>query len=336
MNARRKPGWTRSIFVIDVLAKSISSKCGRSSTVARSFAAIVSSASRMNSGKRWRSEGTAAAAEPSRRPPRVHRGFRRGTMYGKRCSRPVAQHHYPIGTPRAGHPRLHGSTPAKTCREVERPRAAHRCLPVYCGLAGAMYGVSASPAPSFLSPGEVGLIEGRNLRPNYVIPLFMKFGREPMAIVAGDILIGKDGEPGTVSMVTGDLLEYCQQRLTVGGHVYHARLAKRYRELAPFISVFLNSRNGQALIRKQIAGGTTPTIRKTDIGNVPVLVPADDKCPNDIGDAVIRTQQRIIDAMDNLGPSKSVAASVGMREVDIHLPTNWAGGGAQRSSRIIS
>lgn len=183
--------------------------------------------------------------------------------------------------------------------------------------------------------GTVGLIEGRNLRPNYIIPLFMKFGIEAMKVECGDLLMGKDGEPGTVAMITEDLLHYCQ-RLTIGGHVYHIRLAERYRELAPYISVFLNSRNGQALIRKQIAGGTTPTIRKPDVGRILILIPTDGKCPADIRDAVFTTQRSIIQAMDNLGPSKTIAEQIGMADVDVRLPTNWVGGGAQHSSRIVS
>jgi hypothetical protein len=193
-------------------------------------------------------------------------------------------------------------------------------------------GINTGSSPD--DDGQIGLIEGRNLRPNYVIPLFTKFGSSPMDIRPDDLLIGKDGEPGTVSLVTASLLRYCKQ-LTVGGHVYHIRLASQYRELSPFISAFLNSRNGQAMLRRRIAGGTTPTIRKTDIGQIPVLFPTDRQCPSELREAIVETQDRIIQSMDNLGPSRNIAAVAGFEEVDIKLPVNWAGGGATRSSRLL-
>lgn len=40
-----------------------------------------------------------------------------------------------------------------------------------------------------------------------------------MDLQSGDLLIGKDGEPGTVAVITQELLEYCKA-LTIGGHVY--------------------------------------------------------------------------------------------------------------------
>jgi hypothetical protein len=181
--------------------------------------------------------------------------------------------------------------------------------------------------------GDVGMIEGRNLRPNYVIPIFTKYTAKPMNMEVGDLLVGKDGEPGTVAVITQVLLDYCKE-LTVGNHVYHVRLLEKHRPVAPFIAAFLNSRNGQAIIRKCIAGGTTPTIRKADIEELPVLIPTDGKCPASVQKAVIQTQKWVIDSMDNLGPSKGMAAMLGMRDVDIRLPTNWAGGGASRSSRV--
>jgi len=188
-----------------------------------------------------------------------------------------------------------------------------------------------SPSPD----GEIGLIEGRNLRANYVIPLFTKFGAKPMDLIAGGLLIGKDGEPGTAALITEPLLEFCGA-LTLGGHVYRVRLKAHFRPLAPFLSTFLNSRAGQAVVRKRIAGGTTPTIRSSDLNTVPVIVPIDRQCPPDIEQSVAETQNRIIEAMQNLGPSTALAQRTGLQRIDVRLPTNWAGGGAQRSSRILS
>ncbi len=182
--------------------------------------------------------------------------------------------------------------------------------------------------------GTVGMVEGKNLRPNYVLPVFTKQAAAPTAVMPNDLLVGKDGEPGTVAVITKGLLEYCEE-LAIGVHVYLIRLRPESRELAPFVSAFLNSRHGQALVRRFIAGGTTPTLRKTDMGSIPVIVPADGKCPDGIRKAVEQTQVRVIESMDNMGPSHSLAGLMGMEDAGIRLPTNWAGGGAQRSSRII-
>jgi hypothetical protein len=183
--------------------------------------------------------------------------------------------------------------------------------------------------------GEIGIIEGRNLRPNYIIPVFMKFANAPTELIISDLLIGKDGEPGTVAVVTGTFLEYCGGGVAIGNHVYRLRLAERYRSAAAFMSAFLNSRIGQALLRKRIAGGTTPTIRKADILGVEVLIPADLRSPPEVESAIIERQKRVLESMDNLGPSKGIAALAGMSDIPAALPTNWAGGGATRSSRIL-
>jgi hypothetical protein len=183
--------------------------------------------------------------------------------------------------------------------------------------------------------GAIGIIEGRNLRPNYVVPIFMKFASEPMDLIADDLLIGKDGEPGTVAVITQAFLDYCKG-VAIGGHVYRLRLREKFRPIAAFISAFLNSRIGQAIIRKCIAGGTTPTIRKTDIEKVQVLIPSSLKCPSGLKESIVETQNRVLESMDNLGPSKGIGALTGMSDIPTRLPTNWAGGGAQRSSRIVS
>lgn len=183
--------------------------------------------------------------------------------------------------------------------------------------------------------GAIGIIEGRNLRPNYIIPIFMKFAAEGSDLIPNDLLVGKDGEPGTVAIVTTAFLDYCKDA-AIGGHVYRLRLKEQFRPVAPFISAFLNSRIGQALLRKRIAGGTTPTIRKTDIEMVPVLIPADLKCPEEVRDGITETQKRVLESMDNLGPSRGIAALTGMTDIQTRLPTNWAGGGGLRSSRIVS
>lgn len=63
--------------------------------------------------------------------------------------------------------------------------------------------------------------------------------------------------------------------------------------------------------------------------------PSNRRCPPQLRAAVLETQGRIIQSMDNLGPSRNIAAEASFEEVDIKLPVNWAGGGAQRSSRLL-
>lgn len=104
--------------------------------------------------------------------------------------------------------------------------------------------------------GSVGLIEGRNLQANCVIPLFTKLGAVPTDLMPGDLLVGKDGGPGTVALITKPLLDYCDA-LTLGGHVYRIRLKEEFRCLAPFFSAFLNTRIGQAVLRKRIVFSST-------------------------------------------------------------------------------
>ncbi len=194
-------------------------------------------------------------------------------------------------------------------------------------------GINTGVSPE--DDGEIGVIEGRNLKPNYVVPLFTKYAYEASDLKAGDLLVGKDGEPGTVALVTDSLLRYCPH-IAVGCHVYHLRVREEYTVLAPFISAFFNSRAGQALLRKRIAGGTTPTIRKSDIAGLPVIIPADKKCPTEIREAILQTQESILQSMDNLGPSELAIKHIGIADIDVRLPVNWAGGGASRSSRLLS
>jgi len=226
-------------------------------------------------------------------------------------------------------------SPAARLAETELERAVHggrfsiKTIEEICEPGG--IGTGGSPEED----GEIGIIEGRNLRPNYVIPIFMKFASEATDLIPNDLVVGKDGEPGTVAIITEALLEYCES-IAIGGHVYRLRLSEQYRIVAPFISAFLNSRIGQAILRKRIAGGTTPTIRKADIQTVEVLIPTDFKCPGGIANAVYETQKRVLESMDNLGPSKNIDALTGMKDIGARLPVNWAGGGAARSSRIIS
>ena len=194
-------------------------------------------------------------------------------------------------------------------------------------------GIDTGVSPT--ADGTIGVIEGRNLKPNFIVPLFTKHSDEATELCAGDILVGKDGEPGTVSVVTESLLGYCGS-VAVGCHVYHLKIQDRYRPLSPFVSAFLNSRTGQALLRKNIAGGTTPTIRSDELAAMKVIIPSDELCPKVILTAVLETQDAVITSMQNLEASRLAVEFTGVGETEVRLPTNWAGGGAQRSSRILS
>jgi hypothetical protein len=108
------------------------------------------------------------------------------------------------------------------------------------------------------------------------VPTFIKFSEEQGPdLKPGDILLGKDGEPGTFAVITEELLDF-NPEIAIGGHVYRIRLRDEYIKYAYFLALFLNSKLGQALVRKYIAGGTTPTIRSDDLKKIIVCLPKEE------------------------------------------------------------
>ena len=189
----------------------------------------------------------------------------------------------------------------------------------------------ASPTADGLIP----LAEGRNLRPNYVVPLFGKFAEEvSVDIEVCDIVLGKDGEPGTAAAITEVLLEYTGD-FTIGNHVYRLRLSDEYAQAAYFVTAFINTRLGQALIRKMIAGGTTPTLRKDELLEVHIYVPADRTLWERAKDDIIKIQTAVLASLANLGPSDAAIQRLGISDTLSRLPVNYVGGGRNDAHRYF-
>src|SRR5437899_1496624 len=78
-------------------------------------------------------------------------------------------------------------SPAARLAEAELGRASRsgrfsvKTIEEICEPGGIDTGVSPE------EEGDVGIIEGRNLRPNYVIPIFMKFASEPTDLISNDL-----------------------------------------------------------------------------------------------------------------------------------------------------
>lgn len=175
--------------------------------------------------------------------------------------------------------------------------------------------------------GLIAVAEGRNLRPNYVLPIFSKYTEDvAVELLPGDIIMGKDGEPGTVAVITQVLLDYCPP-FTIANHVYRFRLKEQYVEAAYLVGAFLNSRTGQALVRKIIAGGTTPTIRRDELSAVPIFVPEDRELWAQVKEEIVRVQAAVLASLKNLGPSDMLIQALGVEEAFARLPINWVGGG---------
>jgi hypothetical protein len=161
------------------------------------------------------------------------------------------------------------------------------------------------------------------------VPVFSKFAAHAAPdLCPDDLLLSKDGEPGSFAVVTEELLAY-RADLVPGSHIYRIRLAEAYREHACFIALLLNSRLGQALVRRFIAGGTTPTLRSQDVARIPLCLPtaalAHESCR--ARQRIRQLQARVIETMSSLDASASLLQALGAQEPGARLPINWAGGG---------
>jgi type I restriction-modification system DNA methylase subunit len=177
--------------------------------------------------------------------------------------------------------------------------------------------------------GIFGILEGHNLRPNYIVPTFIKFSEEQGPdLKPGDILLGKDGEPGTFAVITRELLDF-NPEIAIGGHVYRIRLRDEYIKYAYFLTLFLNSKLGQALVRKYIAGGTTPTIRSDDLKKIVVCLPRENAETTTRGseDTIRTLQSDVIKVISNIEFSANLLDTIGARAPEARLPINWSGGG---------
>jgi len=196
--------------------------------------------------------------------------------------------------------------------------------------------MSGDPRPGVATceEGSIPILEGGNLRPNYVIPIFTKFAAtdDPLNIQGGDILIGKDGEPGTAAAVTDELLEFIArsyERGTIASHVYRIRLREEFQSLAFYVVAYLNSRAGQAILRRYIAGGTTPTLRSGDVKAISVPVPQGGmvSVAEQARSNLVALQKSVLETSQHLAPSHALAEAVGLEDPSARLPINYVGGG---------
>ena len=189
------------------------------------------------------------------------------------------------------------------------------------------------------SDGDIPILEGINIQPNYVSPAFSKFGtieetNRDFLVEEDDILVVKDGSPGTVTSISKVLLDN-YENLFAPYHLHLIRLKEEYKKHSFFISSFLNSRVGQALIRKYISGSVSPTIRGyskkedggSEIGEIEVLIPKDEKISIKIRDEIEQLQQNVISSRGFLKSSMVIDSEINPAGKLPKLPINWMPGG---------
>ena len=179
--------------------------------------------------------------------------------------------------------------------------------------------------------GDTPILEGRNLFPNVIMPSVEKYaimeGREEKFLREFDILVIKDGSPGTVSCVLKPLLEFFEEKVTTGEHIFIVRLKKEHVEKGPFITAFLNSRLGQALIRRYITGAISPSINERAIRELPIPNPTDELV-HKAYEELTKLQEWAIKLTHPVEVSERIIKELGLEdEVCAALPINWMPGG---------
>jgi len=178
---------------------------------------------------------------------------------------------------------------------------------------------------------EIPVLEGLNISPNVVYPLFEKFtDREKAVFIAHrDLLIVKDGSPAVVAPVTKALSEEYKE-LAVGTHVYLVTLRENFKPFAAYISCWLNSIYGQALLRRYIAGSVSPTLRRDDILKVLVPIPKDKNTAKELAelceDWLEDLQSNMLERLNFANLSEEVLRLIGETPKFPRLPTNWYSG----------
>lgn len=180
------------------------------------------------------------------------------------------------------------------------------------------------------SDGEIPVIEGGNVQPNYIFPSFYKYGNknknnENLLVKENDLLIVKDGSPSTVAYISKKLLEHFDEIFT-SYHVYIIRPKDKYKRYIPFISSFLNSKVGQAIIRRYISGSVSPTIRDNEIGEVEVIIPKDVELAERFAKELNEFQETVILSRKFMKYSKFIDDNYGIKDIP-RLPINWLPGG---------
>jgi len=175
----------------------------------------------------------------------------------------------------------------------------------------------------------IPIIEGINIEPNYVNPVFVKFTseieeeRSCLKLKESDLLIVKDGSPAAITVVSKPILEKFEILLP-SHHVYLIRLKEEYKKYAYYIAAFLNSKVGQAILRRYISGSVSPSIRSDELGEVDIVVPKKKEEYERIKEEIESLQKNIISVMDEfLTASNEIEKKINPRDVLPKLPINW-------------
>ena len=178
---------------------------------------------------------------------------------------------------------------------------------------------------------EIPVLEGLNISPNVIYPLFEKFtGREDAIIVSyRDLLVVKDGSPAVVAPVTRAFLEEYKES-AVGTHVYLVSLRENFKLFAAYVSCWLNSICGQAILRRYIAGSVSPTLRQDDLLEVLIPIPKDENTAKELAELCENwledLQNNMLERLNFANLSEEVLRSIGDFPKLPRLPTNWYSG----------
>jgi len=175
--------------------------------------------------------------------------------------------------------------------------------------------------------GEIPVIEGRNIKPNCLFPDFQKYtDNEDIALQEYDIVIVRSGTSGLAALILPRILKNIGQ-LAVSDHIHVLRLREEYKQCAPFICVFLNSKIGQALIRRYVGGSISPTLNRRDLVNIPIPLPQNNEILERSEEFLNTLQENFLQYSRFVSPSDRLLEILGLTESLPKLPVNWMPGG---------
>ena len=178
--------------------------------------------------------------------------------------------------------------------------------------------------------GDIPILEGRNILPNYIFPNIEKYAEfdENRTLKENDILITKDGSPGITAVILQPLLNFLEHRVTAGEHVHIVRLHKNCQYLASFITLFLNSKIGQASLRRYVTGAISPSISATDLKLIRIPLPQDKGLFIKAKQELENLQEAAIRLMNPANISEAFLSGSGLAgSLTSYLPINWMPGG---------
>jgi len=175
--------------------------------------------------------------------------------------------------------------------------------------------------------GDIYVIEGRNLKPNCIFPDFRKFSDNRDILLRNyDLVVVRTGTSGMSTVILPYFREYFKD-LTISDNVHAIRLKEENKKFAPFICLYLNSKLGQALLRRNIAGSVTPILNQRDLADIPIPVPEDDEILYKSERLLITLQENFLQYSRFVSPSDRLLEILGLTESLPKLPVNWMPGG---------